>query len=200
MKRLFPVSHLVLGAMAAGLAGCTSLSPGAAVNLAGFDPFSADPAALAIAVRSTKALRLRTGDVSLRIALAADDPAEAFDETLRLAIVDGAGVAGIPVEPERRERVHVASVAQEDRARLAATQARVRAYKARAKPMGRGTLTISVSGGCRDGEFDAENARLATFMRTAEGRPFFPLTREQPLAKALAGVPLERLPPCPDAG
>ncbi|WP_187968744.1 hypothetical protein [Aquibium microcysteis] len=200
MMRLVPLPTLILGAMAAWLSGCSSLSPGAAVNLAGFDPFSADPAALAVAVRSTRALRLRTGDVSLRIALAADDPAEAFDETLRLAIVEGADVAGIPVEPERRERVHVASVAKEDRARLAAIQARVRAYKARAEPRGRGTLAIGVSGGCRDGELDAESARLATFMRTDEGRPFFPLTREQPLMKALEGVPLDHLPPCPDAG
>lgn len=200
MMRLVPLPPLALGAMAAWLAGCASLSPGAAVNLAGFDPFSADPAALAIAVRSTEALRLRTGDVSLRIAMAPDDPDAAFEETLRLAIVNDATVSGIDVEPERRETVHVALVAPDDRARFAAIQARVRAYREAGKPNGRGTLSIRVSGGCRDGEIEAESARIATFMRTVEGRPFFPLTRDQPLATMLAGVPLERLPPCPDAG
>jgi hypothetical protein len=144
-------------------------------------------------------LRLQTGDVSLRIALAADDPAEAFDETLRLSIVDGPEASGIAVEPGRRERVHVATVAPEDRARLAAIQARVRAYKAAGRPKGRGTLAISVSGGCLTGEIDTGEARLATYMRTAAGQPFFALTREQPLAKALAGVPLERLPRCAGA-
>jgi hypothetical protein len=200
MKSRPRLPFLAVPALAAWLAACTSLSPGAVARLAGFDPFSADPAALAVAVRTTQSLRLRTGDVSLRIALAADDPGEAFDETLRLSIVDDPDATGIVVEPDRRERVHVATVAPEDRARLATIQARVRAYKAAGRPKGRGTLAISISGGCRSGEIDAGDARLSTYMRTAANQPFFPLTREQPLAKALAGVPLERLPSCGDAG
>lgn len=200
MKHLSPVPLLAASALTAWLAACASLSPGAVASLAGFDPFSADPAALAVAVRTTQALRLRTGDVSLRIALATDDPAEAFDETLRLSIVDDPDASGITVEPGRRETVHVATVAPEDRPRLAAIQARARAYEAAGKPKGRGTVAISVSGGCRTGEIDAGEARLSTYLRTAAGQPFFALTREQPLASALAGVPLERLPPCAGAG
>lgn len=179
---------------------CVSLSPGAVAGLAGFDPFSADPAAIAVAVRTTQALRLRTGDVTLRVALAADDPVEAFDETFRLAIIADGQAAGVVVEPGSGESVHVASVAAQDRDRLAAVQAKVRAYKAAGRPAGRGTLTVAVTGGCRTRPIDAAAARLTTYMRTAADRPFFALTREQPLRKALAGVALDRLPDCRDAG
>ncbi len=195
-----PAALVLAAALTGWLSGCASLSPGAVAGLAGFDPFSADPAALAVAVRTTQALRLRTGDVSLRVALAAADPAEAFDETLRLAVVDDPQGTGIALEPGRPERVHVATVAPEDRARFAAIQARVKAYKAAGRPQGRGTLAISVSGGCREGDIDAGKARLSTYMRTSADRPFFALTRDQPLDRALAGVPFERLPSCPGAG
>lgn len=200
MHPFSPRATLAISALATWLGACASLTPGAVANLAGFDPFSADPASLAVAVRTTKALRLRTGDVSLRIALAAVNPAEAFDETLRLRIVDDPDASGIDAKPGRGESVHVATVAPEDRERLAAIQARVRDYKAAGRPTGLGTLAISVSGGCRTGEIDAGEATLSTYMRTAADQPFFALTREQPLAKALGGVPLDRLPRCAGAG
>ena len=50
------------------LSGCISASPRAMYELSKFDPFTADPRGIAVAVQTDRNLRLRTGDVILQVA------------------------------------------------------------------------------------------------------------------------------------
>lgn len=192
-----PCAGILFGA--AMLSACMATSPRALYELSGFDPFKADPRHVAIAVKTDRNLQLQRGDVELRIALSAEDEVQAFDETFVLAVSDSAAGARFsqPVQPE--EHVLVAAVAPEDRARFEATQQRVRMARAAKTADGKGTLSVTVKGGCRNGPLDAETLSVRSYMRTRAGGDFFPLTGEIKLQKMLGGKSLAGIAPCKGA-
>jgi hypothetical protein len=186
--------HSALAATAAAvliLSGCASLAPSAVGKLAGFDPLSADPASVAVAVRTDRRLWLRTGDVVLRIALEAEDGGTGFDESFELMVSPDGGdaVAGLAADDD--EHVLVARVAPADRARLAETQAKARA----ARGKGRGTFEVAVKGGCRTGAIDPGVA-ASTYLRTGADETFFALTRNVRLARAIGADAVAAIPDC----
>ena len=95
---------------------CASLTPAAALRLAGFDPLEADPAAIAVAVRTSDRLRLRNGDVTMRVGFESKDKSLEFDEHFELQIVGGD--VGTPPGGalSSGEHVQIAQVAVADRA------------------------------------------------------------------------------------
>jgi hypothetical protein len=185
----------LMAAMMFTLGGCASLAPSAVARLASFDPLSADPSAIAIAVRTSDRLRLRTGDVKLRVALQSDDAALAFDERFDLEVMGG-DVGSLPGGTLiSDEHVLLARVAADDRARLAETQARARATKGK----GKGSIEVSVSGGCRTGDIEPAKLRFSAYMRTEDSGAFFPLTRDVSLARMVGADAVAALPPCDGA-
>ena len=171
---------------------CASLTPAAALRLAGFDPLEADPAAIAVAVRTSDRLRLRNGDVTMRVGFESKDKSLEFDEHFELQIVGGD--VGTPPGGalSSGEHVQIAQVAVADRARLAATQAKARA----ARGKGNGSLEVAVNGGCRTGEIDPASLSFSTYMRTAVEGEFFQLTRDMSLARAFGADAIAGIPPC----
>lgn len=192
-------SRLAILALAAGLAGCASLSPIAAVRLAAFDPLAADPAGIAVAVKTSERLHVGVGNVILRLALEADDPALAFDETFRLAVSGVSAGSAFPDRIEKGEHVRIATVKEADRARLAGAQAKARAARETGNK-GKGTLSVSVTGGCRTGPIDGQRTRLGTYMRTEREGAFFALTRGTRLAEAIGADKVAVIPECESAG
>ncbi len=177
------------------VAGCASLNPAAVANLAGFNPLEADPAVIAVAAVVSKPLRLRDGDAVLRVKLDVDDPEWRIDESISLEIVDQPSGGAVPFD-QASERVQIARIAENDQKRLAAAQAKARAYKAAGLPKGKGSLSVGLSGGCVDGVVD--NGRLTSrmFMKTRREGSFFPLTRTIDLRKIGGGVDFSNLPDC----
>lgn len=171
------------------------LAPSSAAGPAGFDPLDADPAAIAVAVGKPDRLRLKTGDVTMRLALESDDKSLEFDEKFVLEIVDSdaGGSPGGSLAPG--EQVQIARLAAVDRARLADTQAKARA----ARGKGRGALDIALRGGCRTGELDPEHLRVSTYMRTQARGEFFVLARDIPLTHAFGMGSKARIPACKSA-
>ncbi|WP_157384395.1 hypothetical protein [Nitratireductor soli] len=190
-----PPSRACILLGAAMLSACMATNPHALHQLSRFDPFKADPRHVAIAVKTDRNLWLRRGDVELRIALAAGGKAEAFDETFVLAIADSAAGAGFSAPVEPGDHVLTAMVAPEDRARFETVQHRARAAKT---ANGKGTLGVTVRGGCRSGPLDTETLSVRSYMRTEAGGEFFPLTGEIGLQKMLGGKSLAGIPPCKD--
>ncbi|EKF19136.1 hypothetical protein [Nitratireductor pacificus] len=175
------------------LSGCMATSPRALYALSTFDPLTADPRDVAVAVRTDRNLLLRHGDVELRMALAADDT---FDETFVLA-VSGVGANQRfeqPVAPGNH--VLMAAIAPEDRARFERIQRRAREARAAGTTKGRGTLSVAIRGGCRNGPLDAGSVSARSYMRTAAGGSFFPLTGEIGLREMLGAEAVAAIPSC----
>ncbi len=182
-------------AIGLSLGGCASLAPSAVANLSSFDPLSADPSSIAVAVRTTDRLQLRTGDVGLRLAFDSTDTTLAFDEKFELEIVAG-DTNSLPGRTlSEGEHVQLAMVAADDRSRLAETQAK--ACAARGK--GNGSLELAVSGGCRTGVIEPAKLTFQAYMRTENGGDFFPLTRDTSLAGVLGLEAVAALPLCDSA-
>lgn len=182
--------------LATGLSACMSLGPRAIYELSRFDPFTADPAGIAVAVRTDKALHLKDGDVVMRVARPDADPAKAFDETFRLAIWQTAADPKLGAAMPPSDHIIAARFADADLARYREVQAKARAARAQPGGKGRGTLSVTVTGGCRSGPLEGRRITVATFMRTQAAGGFFPLTGAMDLADMLGGKPVGGIPSC----
>ncbi|MBO6717233.1 MAG: hypothetical protein JJ913_04670 [Rhizobiaceae bacterium] len=172
------------------LGGCASLAPAAVGKLATFDPLSAEPGSVAVAVKTDERLVLRTGDVVMRITLKPRGAEPGFDEAFDLEVLAAAEAPAIQTGPH--EHVLVARVAPVDHARLASTQQRARA----ARGQGRGAFSVAIRGACRSGDVDPADLVVSTYLRTTPGEPYFPLTREIRLARAIGADAVAAIPPC----
>ncbi|WP_043539493.1 hypothetical protein [Salinarimonas rosea] len=191
---------VVVLCLPATLAACASVAPSGLIAAARLDPLGSDPQAVSVGLGLPETIRLRDGDATLRIAFTRDGAdAPVVDETVPLAIVEGAGRAGAP-EPRAGERIFLAGVAPQEAARFRAAQARIRALR-ESGVRGTGTLAVAVRGGCRTGAVPA-TLPTRTFLRTSPEAGFATLTRSPDLfaeldEEAAAGL-RARIAPCRD--
>lgn len=177
------------------VAGCASIAPSALLKLASFDPLSADPKVLAIAAVMPAALKLRNGDVVLDFSLQAPAPYGPVREVIPLEIIDGDRAPGIAASPSF-EHIQQARVKDQDVERLAAGLAKARAYRETGERGGKGSISVTIKGGCRAGVIHDGVLAAAIYMRVKPGEKFFPLTTEIDLRKMLGNDAIARLPAC----
>lgn len=179
------------------LSACASLNPTALNRLAGLDPLDVAPDQVSVAAVMPVPLKLRTGDVVLHFAMDAPAPYGPIDEMLPLEIVAGENAVGVPASPSF-ERIQIARVAEADRARLVAAQAKARAFAATGGKNDGGSLTVTIAGGCRDGAINPGALTVEIFMRTKLDEKYFRVSSVN-LRKLLPEDALAKLPPCGDA-
>jgi hypothetical protein len=193
MNIRYPAFAPVLGIMM--LSACASLSPTAMVKLAGTDPLTVDPEKLSVAAVMPVPLKLRTGDVVLSFVLDAPAPYGPVNETIPLEIIAGERTAGVPASPSF-ERVQIARVAQADVARLAAAQAKARAFRETGRKDGKGSISVTITGGCRDGRIGDAAMVASIFMRSAPDEKYFPLVSSVNLRKLVGEAAVQNIPLC----
>jgi hypothetical protein len=176
------------------LSACASLNPMALTRLAGLDPLQIAPEQMSVAAVMPVPLKLRTGDVVLHFAMDAPPPYGPINEKLPLEIVAGDNAPGVSASPSF-ERVQVARVAQADMARLAAAQAKARAFKATGRKDGKGSISVTIAGGCRDGAINPGALAVEIFMRSKADEQYF-LVSSVNLRKLLSDDAIEKLPLC----
>ncbi len=187
---------LVAALFATSLSACASVSPAALARLASLDPLSADPAQISVAARLPQSLKLRTGDLVMLVKTDATEGPDKIDETFYLEVKDAApGDAGV-INPETNERLQTAQVAPQDIERLRATQAKARALKAAGDGKGKGSLTVSATGGCRTAELKDQALVMNLFMQTETNGEWFPVVNSLNLWRALGEDVLAKIPPC----
>lgn len=179
------------------LNACASLSPTALTKLAGLDPLEISPEQVSVAAVMPVPLRLRSGDVTLRLKVDAPEPSDRIDETLFLEVVSGDDAPGVSVSPPF-ERVQVARIAEADRVRLAAAQAKARALRATGNARGTGSLSVMVGGGCRDGVIGSGALKAQIYMRSKAEDGYFRLSSID-LRKLIPENALAMLPSCEGA-
>lgn len=186
------------GAFAAALvvAGCASITPTALVKLASMDPLATDPAVLGIAAVMPASLKLRSGDVVLDFSMEAPAPYGSVHEVVPLEIVDGDATPGVIASPSF-EHIQQARVARADVERLSAGLAKARAFRATGRRDGKGSIAVTIKGGCRAGAVGNGPLIAAIHMRSKPGEKFFPLTSSIDLRKLLGDAAIAKLPACP---
>lgn len=171
--------------LAMSVAACTSVSPVGMMRLSQVDPLALDPAALSVAIDLPSALHLRDGDATLRLAVEGR-----LDETF---VLDVDGVPEHAVAPAAAGRhVVLAGIGAEDHERFASSQATARAVRA-SRGRAKGSMTVSVTGGCRSAPVGSSDLYAAISIRTAE--TYFPLASVD-LRKALGTGDLEGMRAC----
>ncbi|WP_395449510.1 hypothetical protein ACHMW7_06610 [Aminobacter sp. UC22_36] len=177
------------------LSGCASLNPMALTKLAGLDPLEIAPEQISVAAVMPVPLRLRTGDVVLHFVMDAPAPYGPINETLPLEIVAGDNAPGVSASPSF-ERIQVARVAEADRARLAAAQAKARAFKATGRKDGKGSISVTIAGGCRDGAVNPGPLMAEIYMRSKTDERYFPLMSSLNLRKLVSDAAIAKMPAC----
>lgn len=155
------------------LAGCTALVPSTAVRLNALSPVTADPAAIALALRLPAGVGVQPGGATLFLGARRTDTGAETGLTVALARRSDA------------ELGETFQIAPEDRARFRAEQARIAAWQTEAPEATEGTLSLGVSP-CREEAGPAPSARGSVSVRFAPDAPFRPLLRDAPLSR-LAG-------------
>lgn len=176
-------------------AGCASITPSALVRLASMDPLAADPAVLGIAAVMPASLKLRNGDVVLDFSMEAPAPYGPVHEVVPLEIVDGGATPGVIASPSF-EHIQQARIARADVDRLSAGLAKARAFRATGRRDGKGSITVTIRGGCRAGAVGGGPLVAAIHMRSKPGEKFFPLTTSIDLRKLLGDAAIAKLPAC----
>lgn len=173
---------------------CASLSPMALTKLAGLDPLQISAEQMSVAAVMPVPLKLRTGDVVLHFTMDAPAPYGPVDEKLPLEIVAGDNAPGVSASPSF-ERIQIARVAQADVARLAAAQAKARAFQATGRKDGSGSISVTISGGCRDAAINPGALVAELYMRTKSQEQYFRLSSVD-IRKLLPERTIANLPTC----
>ncbi|HEV2506456.1 MAG TPA: hypothetical protein VGV39_25505 [Mesorhizobium sp.] len=189
------VLRICVFTVALAVAGCASVAPSALFKLAALDPLSADPKVLAIAAVMPAALKLRTGDVVLDFSFQAPALDGSVHEVVPLEIVDGDKAPGVVASPSF-EHIQQARVAAKDVERLAAGLAKARVYREAGRRDGKGSISVTIKGGCRAGAIHGGSLTAAIYMRVKPGEKFFPLTTAIDLRELLGNDAIVRLPAC----
>ncbi|MCX8567430.1 MULTISPECIES: hypothetical protein [Hyphomicrobiales] len=176
------------------LTACASLSPMALTKLVGLNPLDIAPEQMSVAAVMPVPLKLRTGDVVLHFAMDAPAPYGPVNETLPLEIVAGDNAPGVSASPSF-ERIQVARIAQADVARLAAAQAKARAFQATGRKDGHGSISVTISGGCRDGAINPGALVAELYMRSKPDEDYFRMSSVN-LRKLLPADAIAKLPMC----
>lgn len=183
----------LLGALAVG--ACASLSPLALTKLVGLDLLAIEPQQMSIAAVMPVPLRLRTGDVVLDFVMEAPAPYGPVNERVLLEIVADEPAPGVSASPSF-ERIQTARVAAVDIGRLASAQAKARAFRDTGRRDGKGSISVSIIGGCRDGAINRGALSAEIYMRSKLEEKYFPLTASLVLRKMLGAQAIGKLPAC----
>lgn len=183
------------GLLCAGLmavSACGHLTPAGLLTAARFDPLRTPPDRIVVALQVPMTVRLSDGDATIRIAFAEDD-ARLVDVAVPLSIRPGDGSA--PSSDTTEETTYVARLEGPDAARFASAQRDILRYRALGSE-GKGSLSVTVTGGCLDGPA-LEAFPVSTWLSPGPDAAFVRLTRR---ADAFDFWPedLPRLKPCDD--
>ncbi|MCC5780114.1 hypothetical protein H7H48_13710 [Nitratireductor sp. B36] len=163
-----------------------------------FDPLSADPATLGIAVKINGNLRLQKGDAVLVMQLPSERREWAIDETFILDIAKVQQDVKSSNASETTGHYELAMIAPTDRSRFKDALRKAREAREAAATGGKGSISVSVTGGCKTGPLDPAVATLQGFLRADADAPLVPLTGTMKLSDVFrqAGVPFTAIPDC----
>jgi len=181
MPVLFRLPFIAIAALLT--AGCLTTPPSTLFKLSRLSPLEADPATIRLAARLPEPLRIRDGDIRLRISFDGGTGATRLVEEYGAMIVRApAGTRGIG-EGAPGERTYVAALTEDDAASLADVQRRILAWRA-AGIEGQGQLSVTATA-CADGPVPGGPIPLTTWMRTEPDEPFFVLARNVDLRRQI---------------
>lgn len=188
---------IALAVAAPALSGCLSTPPSSIVRLARLSPLEADPAQIRIAVVHDNVLRVRGGDVTLRMTYKPDGKGPTIDESYKPVVsADQAPPPELATQLAGNRTLTVMGLSAEDAEKMRRVQAAIREFKA-AGGDGSGTLAAGVEG-CRNAAVPDGPVLVSTFLKTADAETFFPLARDQDMRRLLAkrGVDIADMTPC----
>lgn len=185
---------LVLG-LSLACAGCGSIPPTSVPQLSRIDPGKTDPAALRLAVSLPTAVRPNPGDVAMEVTLRVEGETERR-ETFALVSADGeTDRAGLPAT-SAEYATYAFRLDPAETARLEKLRDQLAAAKA-ARRKGSITIGIHATAFCRASSAPVSNARMTTYLRSAETASYVVLIRNVELwGSAEAPAAIAALDPC----
>lgn len=191
------ISSAFTALFALALAACSPHSSGGQRPASGLGVLSTPPEKIAIAIGVPKALRLTTGDASLRIAFKGRGSSSTVQMEEIAPLQFTATAAGAP-KASAGETVYVARPAANDAARLAVVQKRIIAMRS----LGRhatASLTVAITGGCYVGTVPP-TMPVSTWLLTDPADGFLQLTHRADMFRAMDAESVAllraRLRPC----
>ncbi|MEO1748195.1 MAG: hypothetical protein AAFR27_06150 [Pseudomonadota bacterium] len=150
-----------------------------------FSPMEANPADLRFAVQTPEYIRVREGDVRMRLTYEASDIANSLVEEYSVVVQEvGQPTQGLPATAGDDSRLLAGQLTPEDAASLFEAQQRIRDLRA-AGDGGKGSLAITATG-CATRAVPAEPVSVTVWLQTNPEEEFFVVTRNRDLRKTVA--------------
>lgn len=200
MKNYTFLCSLVTLSLMFAVGGCSSVTPAGLRAASKLDPLNTPAGEISVAIGVPKALRLRDGDATLRMAFTGGSAAStvSLEKIARLQIRP-AGHAD-PQPGSNEERVFVARISPEDASAIEDIQSEIRDLRAQGFH-GEGSLSIEVTGGCLV-DTAPDKITVSTWLRTKPSDGYVRLTRNADIARSVGARNAERLRehlrPCPE--
>lgn len=170
------------------LASCASLVPSTLYHLQSLDPLTADPAGIEVMLALPAGLQVAPGSaiMTLQAKGSSGEVSEAFVLVRRPA----------QVEADDTPRIaDVFKIADQDIARMKATQDRIAEMKKSDSGKTTGSLSVSL-GGCGVGDGPSRDARASVFIRTSGDAPFLPLVKDATVRELIGPELFDAIGPC----
>ncbi|WP_136443924.1 hypothetical protein [Pacificoceanicola onchidii] len=169
------------------LTACGSITPAGLIAVSALDPLNTPPGDVQLALSVPEAVRLAEDGATLRITFTEEDQV-LIDTTAPLTITQGAPESETLRQPD--ETLYVGRIDTPEAEAFAAAQAEIRSLRASGSE-GTGSLSISVTKGCRVGP-PLQEMPVSTWIRTNPNAGFVPLTRQRDVLDELTehGGPL----------
>jgi hypothetical protein len=169
------VKKLVSVSVFLSLSACASVNPAALAKLVALDPLTADPAAISVAARLPESLKLRDGDLVMKIEIDGTESGIRLKEEFKLDIDDAPSNGAGTIVPGPGEVLQTARVTQADIERLKQVQAKGREHKAKSTKKDEGSLSILITGGCKSADIPTGALPVSIYLKTDAEVGYYPV-------------------------
>lgn len=194
LKRFF-VASLLMG-FSTWITACQGLPLGPMMKLG--NPLDLDPAEVKFAIRGPEVLHLRDQDLKLKISYEHPSLSQAQEHQYSFQRETKAAIPGsIQADLQAGEKAEIYSFSAETIAALRQLKQEMEKHKA-AGNAGKGTISVSLSNGCKTGPLPAGPLYVGIYTQTHQQEGFFELMPKVDLRKLLEanGVKSEAIPDC----
>ncbi len=178
------------------LAGCSSIPLMSMVKLSQFDPLTADPNLIRIAIRTTKVVDLQKGDVKMNLGYVADDNSLVIDDLYLVEVRHNSILSKTLIDGlEEHEAVTVMHLSSSDAKQMRQTQKLIAQRKADDLE-GSGSFGVSINSSCLHSDLPQDEMLVDIFLQTDPNEDYFAISEDLDLFQQEGIEDLKQWPKC----
>ncbi|MCC2617558.1 hypothetical protein LJ739_14995 [Aestuariibacter halophilus] len=178
---------IIIAALLLSMLGCASVPLRTMYHLSQFDPMQADPGQIAVAIRTTDAIAMQKGDVTIDLAFAADDNSVVIDNHYLVEVAElQRWPASLQDGLQAGEGLTVLHLSEQDAQSMREVQKMVLERREQlGSAKGKGSFSVSVKGTCLRKALPQGDVYVDLLLQVDTEQGFLTLAEDATLAELL---------------